>query len=152
MLGVNKSIRHAVPADIEAMMRLAKESETASHWRREDYIRIFESGNPSRIALVMEEGVKLSGFVVASHVDREWEVENVVVAAEVQKRGIGSGLLVDLFKRARSEGAESVFLEVRESNDAARALYKKSGFAEVGRRRSYYSAPVEDAVLYRKTL
>ena len=54
--------------------------------------------------------------------------------------------LLDL---ATAPGAISVMLEVRESNEAARALYGNSGFAEVGRRPKYYAMPEEDALLYR---
>jgi ribosomal-protein-alanine N-acetyltransferase len=45
-----------------------------------------------------------------------------------------------------------VFLEVRESNAAARTLYENAGFEQTGRRRSYYTSPLEDAILYRRTL
>lgn len=55
-----------------------------------------------------------------------------------------------LLDEARQNG-EAVFLEVRESNMAARRLYEKLGFAETGRRRGYYANPPEDAVLYSKT-
>ena len=50
---------------------------------------------------------------------------------------------------ARARGAKAVFLEVRESNQAARALYEKWAFLESGRRRRYYQEPDEDAILYR---
>jgi ribosomal-protein-alanine N-acetyltransferase len=53
---------------------------------------------------------------------------------------------------ARSRGAAVVYLEVRDSNAAARALYLSRGFSEVGRRRSYYRRPVEDAVVMRRPL
>jgi ribosomal protein S18 acetylase RimI-like enzyme len=49
---------------------------------------------------------------------------------------------------ARSRGAEEIFLEVRESNLAARRLYETSGFSESGRRQSYYQQPQEDAIVY----
>jgi ribosomal-protein-alanine N-acetyltransferase len=57
-------------------------------------------------------------------------------------------LIKALMKRARNQAATAILLEVRESNLAARGLYEKRGFREVGRRRSYYADPVEDAILY----
>jgi len=92
------------------------------------------------------------GFLVARHVSGEWELENIVVSEESRGKGIGAGLLGELFSRARLSGDSSVFLEVRESNSAARGLYAKVGFEESGRRRGYYSNPQGDAVLYSKTL
>jgi len=57
-----------------------------------------------------------------------------------------------LLVQARQTNSDAVFLEVRESNTAARRLYQKLGFEETGRRKSYYSNPVEDAVLYTRHL
>jgi ribosomal-protein-alanine N-acetyltransferase len=51
---------------------------------------------------------------------------------------------------AEAQGAESVFLEVRESNRAARFLYEKWSFVESGRRKQYYQGPQEDAIVYRR--
>jgi len=53
---------------------------------------------------------------------------------------------------AESRGAESMFLEVRESNRAARALYASRGFEEISRRRGYYRTPVEDALVLRRAM
>ena len=78
----------------------------------------------------------------------EWEIENVVVAAEFLRRGIANELVRELIQRAQNEAASAILLEVRESNLPARRLYEKHGFREVGRRRAYYRDPVEDAILY----
>jgi len=66
--------------------------------------------------------------------------------------GVGTALLMEMLSRAQKSESYSVFLEVRESNSAARALYAKVGFEESGRRKDYYSHPGEDAILYSKTL
>ena len=81
--------------------------------------------------------------------DREWEIENIAVAGPARRRGLGTRLLGELLDLARGRGADAVFLEVRESNHAARALYEKWAFLESGRRRGYYKDPEEDAILYR---
>jgi [ribosomal protein S18]-alanine N-acetyltransferase len=50
---------------------------------------------------------------------------------------------------AKSAHSDAVFLEVRQSNAAARRFYEKNGFQQSGRRKSYYANPSEDAILYR---
>jgi ribosomal-protein-alanine acetyltransferase len=92
----------------------------------------------------------LVGFLVARHVSEEWELENLVVASAFRGRGFGSQLLRALLARVREAESRGLFLEVRESNAAARKLYQNAGFRETGRRRRYYADPAEDAVLYSK--
>jgi len=142
-------IRSATPADIPAMMRLVNHSGTAAHWSREQYERVFGGDSPRRVALVIEEGTALQGFLVAHEVAGEWEIENVAVAGAARRRGLGTRLLGEFLARVRAEGGRTVFLEVRESNRAARLLYEKWAFIENGRRISYYAQPQEDAIVYR---
>ena len=71
------------------------------------------------------------------------------MAAWARRRGLGTRLLHELFGVLRRQGGRALFLEVRESNAAARALYEKCWFVEVGRRPRYYLEPLEDAVMYR---
>jgi len=97
---------------------------------------------------VAEEAGQLCGFVCAKAVASEWEIENVVVAAEFFRRGIANELVSELIQRAANEAASGILLEVRESNLPARRLYEKHAFREVGRRRVYYRDPVEGAILY----
>jgi len=61
---------------------------------------------------------------------------------------MGTRLLGEFLDRAKVAGAEMVFLEVRESNHAARALYEKWAFVQSGRRKGYYCVPEEDAITY----
>jgi len=79
----------------------------------------------------------------------EWEIENIALAGPARRRGLGTRLLGEFLDLARAQGAEAVFLEVRESNRAARALYEKWSFMRSGRRQRYYKDPEEDAILYR---
>ena len=138
------TIRSAVLDDVAALLAIEQEAANAAHWTREQYAGLVESG----IVLVAEERGNISGFVCAKAVAGDWEIENMVVAKQGRRRGIGSGLLDELLRRARSQSGAAVWLEVRESNQAARRLYQKHEFRERGRRRGYYREPVEDAVLY----
>jgi len=96
-----------------------------------------------------EESGEVLGFLVASHLSPDWELENVVVLSTERRQGLGKALVDCLLAEAAKTNNASVFLEVRESNLAARAVYEKVGFQITGRRKSYYSNPQEDAILYR---
>jgi [ribosomal protein S18]-alanine N-acetyltransferase len=146
---VKLSIRPAISADLPAMMALEKHAATAAHWSAEQYEILFHASGPGRVALVMQEESGLQGFVIARVVGEEWEIENIAIAGLARRHGRGTRLLGELLDLARARGAAAAFLEVRESNRAARALYEKRGFLESGRRRKYYKDPEEDAILYR---
>ena len=89
------------------------------------------------------------GFVAGRVLDNEWEIENIVVAGPARRRGFGTRLLGEFLELARCRGAQAVFLEVRESNLAARRLYEKWAFVQSGRRKLYYREPEEDAIVFR---
>lgn len=143
-------VREAISADVPALLALDREAPTSVHWSEADYHRLFR--DPSgRIALVVQEQ-SVRGFIVARSLGPEWEIENVVVASSFRRRGLGRRLVQGLLEMACNRRAQTVFLEVRQSNAAARTLYSKLGFAECGRRKAYYQNPEEDALLYRKNL
>ena len=142
-------VRPATCADIPSMMLLANHSVTAAHWSREHYERIFDDHASRRLALVIGESVAAQGFLIAQKVASEWEIENIAISGSARRRGLGTRLLGEFLNRVRTEGAAAVYLEVRESNRAARSLYEKWAFVESGRRRGYYSQPSEDAIIYR---
>jgi ribosomal-protein-alanine acetyltransferase len=164
------SIRAATLNDVPAILALERQAPGAAHWTLEQYHKLVSGG----VVLVAEyvaeyvaehvaghlvepapapcksreERDTPCGFICARAVAGEWEIENVAVAAEFFRRGIANELVRELIQRARSEAAAAILLEVRESNLPARGLYEKHGLREVGRRRAYYTDPVEDAILY----
>ena len=142
-------VRAANTADIPVIMALEKHAATAAHWSPEQYQELLSNAQPRRVALVLEEDNVILGFLVARTAVDEWEIENVVVAGPARWRGLGTRLLGEFLGLAAQEGAQAVYLEVRESNLAARALYEKWAFLEGGRRPRYYRSPEEDAILYR---
>ena len=145
-------IRAATLADVPAIMSLERRAQTASHWPAEQYSKIFSGAEPQRLALIVEEESVVQGFLIARWAASEWEIENVVVADGVQRRGVASDLIVEVLNIARARGAAEIFLEVRDSNIAARRLYEKHGFKRNGQRKDYYHDPREDAILYRLQL
>jgi [ribosomal protein S18]-alanine N-acetyltransferase len=143
------SVRPANSADLAAMMALERHAATAAHWTVEQYEVVFRASSLDRLAMLIEEESQVQGFVIARVVGEEWEIENMAIAGPVRRRGLGTRLFGELLDLARAKGVRAVFLEVRESNRAARALYEKWAFLESGKRKRYYKDPEEDAVLYR---
>jgi [ribosomal protein S18]-alanine N-acetyltransferase len=140
------------------MMELERQSPAAAHWSRQQYESLFVATGPrqsERLAWVVEqerETPQIFAFLVAQRVDAEWELENIAVTGTARRQGLGTRLLDELVAHARSKQGSGIFLEVRESNHGARALYWKAGFEEAGTRKSYYSNPAEDAILCRLRL
>ena len=131
------------------MMMLEKHAATAAHWSEEQYRTALSSEVPSRVGLIVEDEAGVQGFIVGRGLDAEWEIENIAVAGPTRRRGLGTRLLGEFLDLARGRGARAVFLEVRESNLAARRLYEKWAFVESGRRKRYYRDPEEDAIVFR---
>ena len=100
-------------------------------------------------AVARVEGL-LRGYVVGWHVMDEAELANLAVEPEARRQGVGRVLLNSMLDDAEGRGAARVFLEVRESNQAARRLYGSCGFMEIGRRKQYYRSPPEDALILRR--
>ena len=76
----------------------------------------------------------------------EGAVTNIATLPEYRQRGIGRAVLKRMLSEAENREIASVFLEVRVSNEAARALYLSEGFTECGKRKSFYRCPTEDAI------
>ena len=144
-------------------MALDRASPTAGRWTEQQYLQLFQDGSnaPERLVMVAESLLTASseeathnidGFLVARHTVDEWELENIVVATTARRKGLGRRFLEALLATARKTNSVSVFLEVRESNMAARTLYEKLGFRQTGRRPAYYANPLEDAILYCNNL
>ncbi len=160
------NIRPATSTDLAALINLDRACVSAAHWTEQQYRQVLhpQPGEPRRLAIVVDNfpmepadasaGAipEISGFLVARHLAPEWELENIVVAPTARRIGLGMRFIQALLAKARETNSEAVFLEVRESNTAARSLYEQAGFALSGRRKSYYTKPPEDAILYRLRL
>jgi len=87
------------------------------------------------------------GFVILRKMGDEAELLQIAVDKSARRLGVADMLLGAALCYARDNALAPVFLEVRKSNDAAVALYKKHGFKPVRQRKNYYSDPIEDAVV-----
>ena len=103
---------------------------------------------------VCESGDALIGHAVMSIALGEAHLLNLCIHPDRQRQGTGRRLLHRMLRVASERQADTLFLEVRASNMAARALYEDEGFGEIGQRRDYYPADCgrEDAIVYAKAL
>ncbi|HEY4305680.1 MAG TPA: ribosomal protein S18-alanine N-acetyltransferase [Gemmatimonadaceae bacterium] len=92
---------------------------------------------------------QVAGYVVAWFAADEGEIANLAVDPSGWGVGVGRALLDAALEEGERRGATAVYLEVRDSNERARRLYKSRHFEEVGRRTEYYQRPVEDAIVLR---
>ncbi len=132
--------------DLDAVV--AVEARSYSHpWSRGNFTDSLAAGY---LAEVLEDGDgRLVGYFIAMTGVDELHLLNITVAPDFQGRGHGQALMAVLQRHALQQGLATLWLEVREGNHGARALYRRLGFAEVGLRRGYYPAAVrrEDAVV-----
>lgn len=140
-------MRAAVPNDLDAVAAIERES-FSDPWTRASFGQLI--GRPHLHFFVAMRDDTMVGFSIAYAVAGEAEIANIAVASAARGQGIGGALLRHLLSTLRAAGAAEVWLEVRASNAAARALYQRFGFVEVGRRRNYYRRPVEDAISMRR--
>ena len=137
---------------LDAVLAIEVEAYTFP-WTRGNFIDALAAGYVTR-ALLAPDGEVLGYYIAMPGVD-EMHLLNVTVAPLHQGRGHARCLLAQLYRHSATLGVAAVWLEVRESNARARALYLREGFAEAGRRRDYYPAPQgrhEDAILMTKVL
>jgi ribosomal-protein-alanine N-acetyltransferase len=111
-----------------------------------------ELSNKLALWLVAEEDGRVAGYIGSQTVPDESDMMNVAVHPDYRRRGIAEALVVALCDALREQGSVSLTLEVRASNEPAKALYQKLGFEQVGRRPNYYRNPKEDALILRKML
>ncbi len=92
----------------------------------------------------------LIAYIIGTLIAPEGEIYRIAVKEEKRKRGIGYRLLDYAVKTERGHGLETLFLEVRSQNTAARKLYLAYGFTEISLRKNYYRDPPDDAVIMLK--
>jgi ribosomal-protein-alanine N-acetyltransferase len=154
-------LRAASERDLDDVARIEALS-FSDPWSRSAFASLIRHGNvvfllaDASTALVNHDlpgaRTELAGYIVAWHAADEAEIANLAVAPTLRGHGIGARLLDAALREVAGRGVTAVFLEVRESNAAARRLYATRGFVEVGRRRNYYRRPPEDALVLRRDL
>lgn len=120
-------------------------------WTETNFRDCLRSGYYCR---VLEAEGQILGYAVMSAGAGEAHILNLCVRPESRGRGYGRTLLIELIDHARRLGADMLFLEVRPSNEAARWLYERLDFNEVGVRKNYYPTRTgrEDALILARHL
>ena len=121
-------------------------------WSPEMFESSLENPGCKVLAVQNRQMTKICAYGVLYAAADEAEIANIAVMPQCRKEGIGKALLCEMLEIARRGGACRCFLEVRQSNEAARSLYNSSEFEEIGKRRNYYSFPREDAIVMMRTL
>ncbi len=147
------AIERMTEHDLLAVVEIEEESGL-SPWGWDAYHKELQS--PEQVIMLVARadsaGGPVAGFIVSRLIGPELHVYNVAVRRELRRRGVAARLLRAVLEWGRRNGASLAFLEVREGNSAAQSLYRACGFAVAGRRRQYYAAPVEDALLMSVSL
>jgi ribosomal-protein-alanine N-acetyltransferase len=148
-LAPNITIRHADLADIAELIALENDC-FADAWTQST-LNTALTDEKTFVLVAEDEAGKICGYATAWVILDEGELTRVAVFAENRGRGIGRVLTKAILELCRNHGAQTMFLEVRESNTTAQRLYERCGFSRAGLRRGYY-ADGEDAVIMRNSL
>jgi [ribosomal protein S18]-alanine N-acetyltransferase len=139
------TIRAFGDGDAAAASEILREAPEAAAWSA-SMIRGLLAGEGVS-GFVAERDGTATGFILSREVLDEGEILNLVVVRVNRRQGEGTALGRTMMESFAARGVQRVFLEVRESNLGAIALYKRLGFRQVGRREGYYREPVEAALI-----
>ncbi len=137
------AIRLATAEDIPALLEIEQESFSNPNWNANDFLR-GECIVANLDGLIVGFLVSRQTFAGNAAALPEREILNVAVARQFRRMKIATALLSHELSRKATH-----FLEVRESNQAAQALYRKFGFVEIGQRMNYYERPIESAIVMK---
>ena len=148
-MAVRCQIRPASPADVARLAALERIC-FSDPWSPAGLREMIAAAHT--IGLVAEAADTIIGYAIARYAADSGEILNLAVAPEHRREGVAAHLIDALLEGLRSREVREVYLEVRESNGPARALYKDKGFTVAGMRRAYYRYPTEDAFVLRLPL
>jgi ribosomal-protein-alanine N-acetyltransferase len=143
-------MRLMTAADLDAV-EVIERSVYTHPWTRGNFADSLASGYQCWILHLNDH---IAGYAVTMVAAGDAHLLNLSIAAPFQRRGLGSELLRFMLQLSRDSGAVTLYLEVRASNQAGRALYARHGFSEIGMRKRYYPAHDgrEDAVTMERKL
>ena len=144
-------IRPIEARDVDAILAIQSACLEIAQWTAWDYGRVARGEMIGWVAHA-DDRAAITGFLVARRIAEDIEILNLAVQPGARRRGIGSELLRESFAWGKSVGAASALLEVRQTNFAALRFYARHGFEVVGRRKQYYIAPIEDALVLKAKL
>ncbi len=135
--------RYAIESDLADIVAIENSSMSAP-WSLDSYSEAIDSEHAFILVATVDDDI--AGFAVFYLTPPESELPDIVVNDKYRRMGVGRALLHYAFSELKDRSVDKVFLEVRVSNYAARALYDSIGFQQIGIRKYFYSAPIEDAI------
>lgn len=149
MLNSDYLLRRMTEQDLDGIMKIEQESFTLP-WSRDSYRG--ELINQFANYLVCDYEGDIAGYVGAWMVFEDAHITNIAVGKSFRNKGLGTMLMQEIEKIARSKKALRILLEVRPSNTSALVMYEKLGYVQTGIREAYYSDNGEDALIMTKYL
>ena len=143
------TMRDARTTDVGTLAAIEIEA-FSDPWSASAFMEVLRMSSARATVMVDNRDVPVAYCVLLTAAD-QGEIANLAVANRAQRHGLATKLLADALAFAKMRLIVSVFLEVRESNASARALYRSKDFREIGRRKGYYQRPPEDALVLQWT-
>jgi ribosomal-protein-alanine N-acetyltransferase len=143
---VERLLDASADADVSAVVALEAESFT-NPWSRETLVWELRNSDVTRVYLLRAEDERIVGFCVCWLIFDELHINTVAIASDARRKGLATFLLRHVIGEAAQVGARKATLEVRASNAAALALYRRLGFSVAATRPRYYSRPEEDGLI-----
>ena len=137
-------IRKMREEDITEVARLEKEI-FSDPWS-ENAVRESMEQSQTLLLSALKDGV-LVGYLIVYYVLEDGEIARIAVESDFRRKGVASRLLKELAFICADNGVNKLLLDVRESNESAKAFYEKKGFVLDGVRKNYYTNPTENAIL-----
>ncbi len=146
---VGITIRTPLPGDLIQVVAMENRS-FVDPWSP-DALEQELASDSLRLPLVAEAGGKIVGYLMAWKIVDQLHILNIAADPDYRRRGVGTALLRAASVSAEEMGLGAITLEVRESNNEARAFYRRHGFVATGLRRSYYADNGEDAIIMTRS-
>lgn len=144
------TLREALRSDIEGIYQIERAC-FSTPWSKEALLDDLEVEDKLYLVAEAEDG-KIIGYAGSWLVLDEGQITNIAIHPEHRRAGYGSKMTRKLTQMLRKQGMKHIFLEVRVSNIAAQAMYRRLGFTAVGVRKQFYSDPVEDGLIMTKEM
>ena len=139
---------HVVPMSAELLPQIAELERACFSVPWSENMLAEELDNPlASFIVALGDNDQVLGYAGLAVVAGEGYIDNVAVREEYRRQGIAQDLLTVFLRFGTAHGLRFLSLEVRASNEPAKRLYMKHGFAQIGRRPGYYDQPKEDAII-----
>ena len=144
-------LRPAIESDLREVVAIERGC-FADPWSEESFRRLLAGEPAIFLVAVFPPEDTIAGYVIAFSIEDDAEILNVAVEVGFRGKGLAGQMLDAVLIELGARRVSNAYLEVRESNRGARALYASRGFTEIGRRPAYYRRPVEDALVLRRVV